>query len=243
MAKTFKIILLACVFLLVLTIAFCIFFDQAVLTRKGTIYEAHIKDKYIALTFDDGPSPFWTPKILDELKKYNIKATFFMVGSHAEKYPEIVKRAADEGHEIGNHTYLHHVLIYYTNDELRLEIKHTEDIIYNITGKRTDLFRPPKGWLTKQEKKYIKSLGYKIILWTLNSKDWVTFFSNKYIIHNIIKNVQPGDIILFHDSGGTFSLREGDRSNTLRVISKLIKELQAKGYKFVPVSDLLNHKE
>lgn len=222
---------------------FCVFFDQAVLTRKGTIYEVHTKNKVIALTFDDGPSPVWTPKILDELKKQNVKATFFVVGAHAEKYPEIIKRIFQEGHEIGNHTYLHHVLLYYTNDELQLELRYTEDIIKDITGEKTNLFRPPKGWLTKREKDYIKDLGYKIILWTLNSKDWVTFFNYKYIVKNLIKNTKPGDIILFHDSGGTFSLKEGNRANTAQAVSLLIDELKKKGYKFVPVSELIDNGE
>lgn len=240
--KISKIVLPVFSVLIIAIAAFCIFFDQAVLTRKGTIYGFPVKDKVIALTFDDGPSPIWTPRILDELKKHNIKATFFMVGSNAEKYPQIAKRVADDGHEIGNHTYLHHVLLYYTNDELQLEIKHTENIIGNITGRKTDLFRPPKGWLTKREKDYIKSLGYKIILWTLNSKDWVSFFGDKYIANKLARNIQPGDIILFHDSGGVFSLKDGNRLNTLKAISILINELKQKGYKFVTISELLSCK-
>lgn len=239
MKKAGRIILLLLILSILSVTGFCIFFDQAVLTRNGTVYRINTKDKVVALTFDDGPSSIWTPQILDALKERDVKATFFMIGKHVEKYPEIVKRVALEGHEIGNHTYLHHVLIYYTDDELQLEIKHTESLIEKITGKKTGLFRPPKAWVTKQEKNYIIGLGYKIILWTLNSKDWVTFLGDKHIARYLEKHVEPGSIILFHDSGGTFSIEGGDRSKTVKAVSKLIDRLKAEGYKFVTISELL----
>ena len=88
---------------------FTIFFDQAVLVRKGTIYRVPGPEKVVALTFDDGPSPDWTPKILDELKKADVKATFFMLGKNVERYPDIAKRVVAEGHEVENHTYGHHL--------------------------------------------------------------------------------------------------------------------------------------
>src|SRR3989338_5291924 len=106
-----------------------IFFDQALLTRRGTIYRIKTAGKKIALTFDDGPSPVWTPLILDELKKAGIKATFFMIGHHVKKYPEIAQRVAQEGHEIGNHGYAHTVILYYTPTEVEEEIKYTEHVI------------------------------------------------------------------------------------------------------------------
>jgi len=218
-----------------------IFFDEAVIVRKGTIYHAGASNKVVALTFDDGPSLKWTPRILDELKKSGVKATFFMLGEYVKRYPEVAKRVAEEGHEIGNHTYDHHVLIYYKMDELEREIKDTEAIIRNITGKTTILFRPPKAWLTNKEKQKIKEMGYKIILWTLNSKDWVTF-DDKYIVKYIVRNVRPGDIILFHDGGGIFTTEGGDRHETVRTIPRLVEKLRKKGYKFVTVTELLNMK-
>src|SRR3990167_8100170 len=98
--------------------AFCVFFDQALLTRRNTIYRVKGAGKKVAITFDDGPSPVWTPKILDELKKVGIKATFFMIGHHVQKYPDVARRVAKEGHQIGNHGYAHSVLFYYTPDEI-----------------------------------------------------------------------------------------------------------------------------
>jgi len=222
-------------------VSFCIFFDEAVLVRKGTLYRLGGKEKLVALTFDDGPSPVWTPKILDELKKAGIKATFFMLGEHVAEYPEIARQVAQEGHEIGNHSYDHHVLFYYKLEELEKEIKTAERIIQKVTGQTTIYFRPPKAWLTAEEKKRIGELGYKVILWSLNSKDWVNF-DDKYIVRYIVRNIRPGDIILFHDSGGVFSIKGGDRHETVKAISLLAEKLAKKGYRFVTLTELLDKK-
>ncbi len=236
---TKKIIIVLAILTLLFAI-FTIFFDQAVIVRRGTIYRAPLHDKVVALTFDDGPSPKWTPLILDELKKAGVKATFFMLGEHVAKYPDVARRVAQEGHEIGNHTNTHHVLIYYTPVELIKEIKDAEKIIYDTTGVTTRFFRPPKAWLTGQEKIQLQEMGYKVVLWSLNSKDWVTF-DDKYIIKYILHHVRPGDIILFHDSGGTFSTEGGDRQETVLAILRTIERLKEKGYRFVTVSELVNY--
>lgn len=215
-----------------------IFFDEAVLVRKGTLYYVPVSEKVVALTFDDGPSPEWTPKILEALKSAKVKATFFMLGNHVEKYPEIAKLVAEEGHEIGNHTYDHHVLLYYKTEELRKEIKETERVIKQVTGTDTKYFRPPKAWLNPQEKQEIKDMGYKIILWTINSKDWVTF-DDKYIVRYIVKHISPGDIILFHDSGGVFGTEGGNRQETVKAIPRLAEKLRERGYRFATISELL----
>ena len=215
-----------------------LFFDEAVFVRKGTLYRAKVPEKIVALTFDDGPSPEWTPKILDELKEAQIKATFFMLGDHVQRYPEIARRVVAEGHEIGNHTYDHHVLLYYKKDELEKEIKEAEKTINNVTGRTTRYFRPPKAWLSSREKRKIEEMGYKIVLWSLNSKDWVTFH-DKQITAYILKRIQPGDIILFHDSGGVFTAEGGNRKQTVKAISRLAKKLKEKGYRFVTISELM----
>ena len=221
--------------------AFCIFFDQAVVLRKSTIYHLNTDEKVVALTFDDGPSPVWTPQVLDELKKAGIKATFFMIGKHVEAYPEIARRVAREGHDIENHGYDHKVMIYYKMDELNREIGGTEKVIKEVTGQTTRYFRPPKAWLNDTEKQKIKEMGYGIVLWSLNSKDWVTFH-DKQITSYISRYNKPGDIILFHDSGGVFGTEGGDRSQTVKTIPRLAKKLKEKGYKFVTISELLSGK-
>ena len=221
------------------TAVFVIFFDQAVLVRKGTIYHEPVKEKVVALTFDDGPSPVWTPRILDVLKGADVKATFFMLGEHVKMYPDVARRVAREGHTIGNHTYDHHVLLYYHSKELESEIRRTEDIIKEVTGVRTLYFRPPKAWMTSAEKRLVKSMGYEVVLWSLNSKDWVTF-DDKYMIKYLLRHVRPGDIILFHDSGGAFSTEGGDRDETVLAVMRLIERLKEKGWRFVTVDELVN---
>jgi len=235
------VLIILVIFISIVITSFCVFFDEAVLVRKKSVFRVNRAEKVVALTFDDGPSPVWTPKILDELKKVNIKATFFMLGEHVAKYPEIARRVAEEGHEIGNHTYDHHVLLYYKADELEKELKNTERIIQKVTGQSTRYFRPPKAWLTAQEKKEIEGLGYKIVLWSLNSKDWVTF-DDKYIVKYIVRNIRPGDIILFHDSGGVFGTEGGDRQETVKTIPLLVDALTKKGYGFVTLTELFDNK-
>jgi len=218
--------------------AFAVFFDQAVFIRRNTFYRAQVSEKVVALTFDDGPSPEWTPPILDELKRAGIPATFFMIGEHVREYPAIARRVAAEGHDIGNHTFTHPVLLFARHEDLMREIRAGEDSIREVTGKKTTLFRPPKAWLTQEEKRTIKDSGYTVVLWTLNSKDWVTF-DGKYIIRYIMRNVQPGDIILFHDSGGIFGAEGGNRDETVKTIFRLVEKLKEKGYRCVTISELL----
>jgi len=220
-------------------LCFCVFFDQAILTRRGTIYRVKTKKKRVALTFDDGPSKEWTPKVLDELKKVNIKATFFMIGHHVKEYPDVAKRVADEGHTIGNHGYAHSVMLYYTPAEIEEEIKYTEHVIREITGKTTQIFRPPKAWLRKAIKEKIKSMGYDVVLWSLNSKDWVTF-NHKYIVKYLSLRIKNGDILLFHDSGNVFSREGGDRSQTVKTIALLVETMKKKGFEFVSIEELIN---
>ena len=222
----------------VVVIGFCIFFDQAILTRSGTVYRVKTKQKVVALTFDDGPSPEWTPQILDALKAANVKATFFMIGHHVKKYPEIARRVAEEGHTIGNHTYAHSVLLYYTPEEVEEEIKYTELVIKEVTGQKTKFFRPPKAWTMKDMKDKVKAMGYEIVLWSLNSKDWVTF-NHRYIVKLLTFQARSGDILLFHDSGNVMSAEGGDRSQTVAAIPLLAKRLRRNGFEFVTIEEML----
>ena len=237
----FKILFFAAIFVFAIA-CFCVFFDQAILTRRGTIYRVKTAGKKVALTFDDGPSPVWTPLILDALKKVNVKATFFMIGHHVKEYPDVARRVAAEGHEIGNHSYAHTVLVYYTSEELEEDVKYTELVIKEITGQTTTCFRPPKALITKREKEKIKSIGYKTVLWSLNSKDWVTF-DHKYIVKYILHNIRNGDIILFHDSGSVFGREGGDRSQTVSAIPLLVEKLRERGFHFVTIDELIKESE
>lgn len=209
------------------------------MARRGTIYRIKTKKKKIVLTFDDGPSPEWTPKILDALKEADIKATFFMIGYHVRKYPDIARRVAEEGHTIGNHGYAHSVMLYYKPPEIEEEIKYTEMLIEEITGQKTKYFRPPKAWLRPSIKNTIKSMGYEIVLWSLNSKDWVAFNHHR-IVRYIKRRVRSGDILLFHDSGNVFSREGGTRAQTVKAISLMARELKSMGFEFVSLDELLS---
>jgi peptidoglycan/xylan/chitin deacetylase (PgdA/CDA1 family) len=221
--------------------AFCVFFDQAILTRRGTIFRVPTHEKKVAITFDDGPSPVWTPQVLDELKSADVKATFFLIGHHVKKYPKIARRIAEEGHTIGNHTYAHCVMLYYKEPEIEAEIRYAEQVIREATGQTTQFFRPPKAWIRHSIKDKIKSLGYEIVLWSLNSKDWVNF-NHRKIVQYISRKVKPGDILLFHDSGNVFSTEGGARRQTVKSIGLLARTLRAQGFEIVPLEELIDSK-
>ncbi len=225
-----------------LFVVFTIFVDQAVFVRKKTFFRAHVHEKVVAITFDDGPSEDWTPRILIELEKSKAKATFFMVGEHVEKYPDIARRVANEGHDVGVHTYSHKVIMFSDPQWLKSDILHTAEIIKSVTGKETRLFRPPKAWLSKNEKRLIADMGFTVVLWSINTKDWVRF-DDQFLRKYVLKHVRPGDIILFHDSGGVFKPEGGDRKETVRAIFRLVEQLREMGYRPVTVSELLKIQE
>lgn len=188
-------------------------------------------DKKIALTFDDGPHPRYTKKILSILEKYNIKATFFVIGVNIENYPDELKRIYAAGHEIGNHSYDHHSTLGLEREELNKEIEICEELIYNNTGMKPTLFRPPQGKFNEKLTEITAKKGYSIILWSIDTRDWEHASPNN-IAQTVTKNIDGGDIILMHDyiSG---------KNTTCDALEIIIPALQAKGYKFVTVSELL----
>lgn len=129
-------------------------------------------DKKILLTFDDGPHPRTTPKILEILKKRNLKAIFFVLGLQAEKYPHLVKQIHEAGHEIGNHTYNHKNMAQLSEEQIRYQLEKTNQLIENATGERPRFLRPPYGALNKQVLRICQSSNMNIMLWTIDPKDW-----------------------------------------------------------------------
>ena len=188
--------------------------------------------KLIALTFDDGPHPKETDKVLDVLAKYNVKGTFFIAGKHANWYKEPLIRASKEGHEIGNHTFNHPDISNLSSSQIEEEIVKCEDTLVKLTGKKPTLFRPPFGSYRKADLESIaKKRGYKIVLWTtIDARDWQNPPASK-IASLITNNAKNGDIILLHDYATI---------NTVEALDILIPEMQNKGFKFVTVSELLN---
>lgn len=195
-------------------------------------YSGKKNDMVIALTFDDGPHPSQTLKILDILDKYGIKATFFAIGVNAEYYSESIKEAVARGHEIGNHTYSHPKLDKLDSNALKQEILRSEKSIYDVCGYKTDLMRPPEGLVGTDLKEIARDLGYKVILWDIDTRDWA-HTSPYEISRNVLKNVSSGDIILMHDY-------IGKNSPTAEAIELFIPKLLDMGYRFVTVSELIS---
>ncbi|RXJ02056.1 polysaccharide deacetylase family protein [Anaerobacillus alkaliphilus] len=190
----------------------------------------------IALTFDDGPDPRFTEQVLDILAENNVPATFFVMGSRAIAYPEIVQRMVSDGHIIGNHTYFHPNLVKEGDlATLEREVNRTEDTLNDIIGYRTKLFRAPYGFLYNELVEKIAELNYSIIVWSVDSLDWQED-PPTVIAQNVLDNVQPGAIILMHDGGDW----DADRTNTIESLREIIPSLKQQGYEFVTVPTLLN---
>ena len=185
----------------------------------------------IALTFDDGPHPRYTPQILDILDKYGIKATFFSIGVNADNYPDTMEMVIRRGHEIGNHTYTHPHVACLDSEMLKREVEQCESVVFGLTDYKTKLFRPPEGMIEGCVKSVIKELDYKVILWDIDTLDWAHTPPEK-IAENVIRNISSGDIILMHDYIAY-------NSPTPEALELFIPILLEKGYKFVVVSELI----
>ena len=195
-----------------------------------TFSSVHVDEPYIALTFDDGPSATLTPKLLDLLAAHHIKATFFVIGENVAEHPEIVARAAREGHEIGNHSWSHPNLAKMSDDNVRSQLRRTDDAIRGATGNRPTLLRPPYGSITAREKRWIHDeFGYRIILWDVDPNDWKRP-GPSVVTNRILKETRPGSIVLSHDI----------HPGTIEAMPATLNELEAKGFKFVTVSELLH---
>lgn len=187
--------------------------------------------KYIALTFDDGPSAAVTPKVLQALKDHNAKATFFMLGSQAEYYPGLVREVAKAGHEIGNHSGSHPDLSKADAAKIRDEIAGTTKTIKDAAGVDVNHFRPPYGAYNEGVIDYMNETGQSIILWSVDSLDW-KYRNSETVRQTILQQASPGAIVLMHDIHPT----------TADALPDLLSALEQEGYEFVTVSQLLEWK-
>lgn len=185
----------------------------------------------VALTFDDGPHPKYTKQILEILSEYGITATFFVIGENAVNYPEALQAIKASGCEIGNHTFSHHNISGMSCTQIKNEIQQCESVINDVCSYKTRLFRPPEGSYGCALENVSKDLGYNIILWSIDTRDWAHTPPEK-IVENVMGNLGDGDIILMHDyiSGGS------PTCETLRII---IPAILSRGYEFVTVSSLI----
>jgi peptidoglycan-N-acetylglucosamine deacetylase len=196
---------------------------------KITFNSVHVDGPYIAMTFDDGPSATLTPKLLDLLATHHIKATFFVIGENVAEHPDIVARAAREGHEIANHSWSHPNLAKMSDEGVRRQLWQTDEAIKSATGTRPTLLRPPYGSITEREKRWIHDeFGYQIVLWDVDPYDWKR--PGPAVVRNrILQETRPGSIVLSHDI----------HPGTIEAMPSTFDALQAKGFKFVTVSELI----
>lgn len=196
---------------------------------KHSYTACEVAGPYIAMTFDDGPSAKLTPKLLDMLKARGIKATFFVVGTNAAEYPQIIKRMVDEGHEIGNHSWSHPALNKLGAASLRKQLEDTNAAIVKGGAPRPVVMRPPYGATSARlNKVFDEEYGMKSILWSVDPLDWKYRNSTK-VYNSIVQKAHPGAIILAHDI----------HASTVEAMPEVFDTLLAKGYQFVTVSELI----
>ena len=225
--------------IILISVINCVVFPCQALTDNGyDDYDVYRKNeneyKKIALTFDDGPHPRLTPKILEILDKYKVRATFFTVGINVHYYPETFEKIVARGHEIGNHTYTHPHVSRVDKVTLRDEIERCESEIYEHSEYRTKLFRPPEGMVDTGITTLLKELDYKVILWDIDTRDWDHTPASE-IADMIINRISSGDIILMHD----YISYDSPTPEALEIFLPVLIE---RGYQFVTVGELIGLK-
>src|SRR6218665_163447 len=188
------------------------------------IWDLPNKDHKVYLTFDDGPIPEVTEFVLSELQKYDAKATFFCIGDNIQKHPDIFKKVMESGHSIGNHTFSH-LKGWETETENYIEnVKKCDAEIRTLKTGDCRLFRPPYGKIKKAQARILRTLGYKIIMWDIISEDFNQQITPEKCLENVLKNIESGSIIVFHDSIKAFR-------NMAYALPKTLTYLSEKGFK------------
>ena len=218
--------------LLLLPLGIPVLIPEMGLSNNRVTYQLIGNEKIVALTFDDGPHPIYTPQILDILDQYQVKATFFMIGSRMEEYPDTVKEVSARGHLIGNHTYTHPGnLGTLSPKELKWEIDQCQLSMQRIAGQDTHLFRPPRGVLNPEIIKSVQKKGYTIVLWGICTHNYKAP-TPEMMAARVINSAHPGLIVLLHDGRTDFRWKEV-------VATRLIVEnLSQQGYRFVTLEEL-----
>jgi peptidoglycan-N-acetylglucosamine deacetylase len=185
----------------------------------------------IALTFDDGPDPVYGPQIQALLVRYRVPATFFYVGELVERYPEITAQAERAGFAIGNHSWDHSELPLLSSDQVQSELSQTNNAIFNATGVRPTLMRPPYGAVTPAIEQQSAQVDLSTILWDVDPQDWARPGAN-VITQRVLTNAHDGAIVLLHEGGG-------DRSQTVAALEPIIPALSQSGYHFVTIPQMI----
>jgi peptidoglycan/xylan/chitin deacetylase (PgdA/CDA1 family) len=194
----------------------------------------------LALTYDDGPNDAHTPRLLEILSKHNVPATFFLIGRYVEDRPETVREIACEGHQIGNHTFSHPLLIFKSDSELRGEILRCRSVIEDAIGKHSNLFRPPFGGRRPAVLRIARELGLQPVMWNVTGYDWNAPPAAE-IERKVCNRINGGNIILLHD-GGHKQMGE-DRSQTVIATDHLIARYKDQGYDFVTIAQMMDEQK
>jgi peptidoglycan-N-acetylglucosamine deacetylase len=192
--------------------------------------------KQLALTYDDGPNDPHTLRLLEVLAKHNVRATFFLIGRHAEDRPELVSEIAKAGHVIGNHTFSHPVLSFRSALEIRGELLRCQAILHDAIGKHSNLFRPPFGGRRPAVLRIARKLGLEPVMWNVTGFDW-TAPPSAVIEQKVAKQIRGGDVILLHDGG--HKQMGADRSQTVIATDHLIAKYKLEGYEFKTIPQML----
>ena len=198
----------------------------------GRIFWLGSEDKnQVALTFDDGPNPEYTPQILAVLDKYHVKVTFFMVGEIAQRYPKVVRKVTEQGHEVADHTMTHPEAPKADSQMLRQEVRGSAQLLEQISGKKIHYLRPPYGYFDAAYFQACRDNNMDVVLWSIVPRDWEQPPA-EVIVQRVAAEIRPGAIVLLHDGGG-------DRRQTVKALPLLIEAIQAKGLQAVTLSQLL----
>ena len=203
------------------------------LLTKRIFWRANTKRKVIALTFDDGPHPIFTPQILEILAENRVRASFFLIGSNVVSQPDLARQIINTGHQIGNHTFTHPMLTQLKNDQIELEILKTKETIENICGLTTTLLRPPYGVFNNRILDIIDRTDHKAVIGDVYPRD-TTLPGTQKIITRILRRVRNGSVIIMHD-GVTFV-----GTQTVESIRELIPLLKGNGFQFVGLKELMD---
>jgi len=201
--------------------------------NPNVVRKVHTKEKLVALTFDDGPDPRYTSQVLDILKQYQVRATFFVVGEYVKAHPELVRKEVVEGHEVENHSYTHPDLE--TDDEIEVirELEATQEVLRKTTGSSPRYLRPPRGLFNNEVVETAECLGMKTVLWDVGVEHH-SCSTPEQMAGRVIEKAHPGIIILAHDG-------RLDRTLTLEALPIVIEGYQKMGYRFVTVTELLKN--
>ncbi len=207
------------------------------LTGIGAVSRAPAGRRLVTITFDDGPDPRYTPRILDVLEKYRIKACFFLVGKKAREHPELVRRIAAAGHEIGVHGYSHKPAWLLGPRATASEIEKAISAVEEVTGQRPLYCRPPWGLFNLFFPLYCRKKGVKFILWTYMSWDWTKKATPESIVKNTIRRLAEGAILVFHDSDTTPFAAAGSPDKVVAALPAIIEELKLRGLTIAPLKE------